>query len=593
MDLQFPILLGAIAIVVVTYFSRRLGASAPLLLVLVGVLVSFLPWVGKIEVEPELILAGILPPLLYSGAVNIPAMGFRRDFRPIAGLSVLLVIVTAVSVGVLFSWIVPGIDLATGIALAAIVSPTDAVATTLVKRVGAPERVVTVLEGESLLNDASALVILRSSVAAIAGSVSLGWIALDFVWAVIAAVVIGFVVGEVTLRLRAQLDDPVLNTAISFVIPFLAYLPAEHLGASGLVAAVVAGLVFGQDAPSRLSPQERLAERANWRTVEFLLEGSIFLLMGLELSSLVGDLRDDGGNLMQALWLGLTGLFAVLGVRAIYLAILILEQRREREQQPAEREALLASQLRLEERASDWDALESFPRMPGVKRQHGRDVTPEMIEERIERLRRYFTVRIADLDYLIAEPIGRREGTLLVWAGMRGAVTLAAAQSLPRDTPQRALLVLIAFVVAAGSLLIQGGTLPWLTRKLGLSGATRDTGGRDERLALVGRLGDAMVAVCTDPGLRREEGSPFSPEILEKFCRERTNPAETLTDTSDAYEQFTDLRRQILHAQRAMVLKLRDDGVFSTSVLNDALAILDSDEISLGIREAAFNESNG
>ncbi len=593
MELQIPILLGAIAIVVVTFSSRRLGAPAPLLLVLVGVLVSFLPWVGDVRVEPELILAGILPPLLYSGAVNIPSMGFRRDFRPIAGLSVLLVIVTSISVGLLFSQIVPGIDLATGIALAAIISPTDAVATTLVRRVGAPERVVTVLEGESLLNDASALVILRSAVAAIAGSVSLGWIAVDFVWAVIGAVIIGGLVGQVSLRLRSHLHDPVLNTAVSFVIPFVAFLPAEHLGASGLVSAVLAGLVFGQFAPAFLTPQERRSEEANWRTVEFLLEGSIFLLMGLELSGLIGNAQEEGGNLARALWLGAAGLLAVLAVRALYLSGLILGQRRQRAQLSEQRDALLANRQQLDERSGDWSHIPPYGRTV-ARRERGRDGTPDLFEQRRAQVRRYFDMRIADLDYLIAEPIGKREGVLLVWAGMRGAVTLAAAQSLPRDTPQRDLLVLIAFVVAAASLLVQGGTLPRLTRRLGLSGR-HGTRNRQERLELARRLRTIAETICSDPNLQRPDGTPYSESIHQRVCRDgqEQGNVDLLSDLSLAFKQFPELRIRILNAQRALLLELRDAGVYSTGALDDALAILDSDQIALSIRETAFDEGAG
>lgn len=614
MELQIPILLGAIAIVAISFWSRRLGAPSSLLLVLVGVLVSFLPWVGEVKVEPELILAGILPPLLYSGAVNIPTMGFRRDFRPIAGLSILLVVLTAICVGFLFSWIVPEIDLATGIALAAIISPTDAVATSLVRRLGAPERLVTVLEGESLLNDASALVILRSAVAAIAGSVSFGWVALEFVWAVVAAMFIGLAVGQISLRLRAKLNDPVLNTAISFVIPFIAFLPAEHVGASGLVSAVMAGLIFGQFAPSYLTPQDRRTEEANWRTVEFLLEGSIFLLMGLELSGLVSDVRHEHGSLFSAVWLGGVGLLAVLAVRAIYLSGLILGQREERRRQPEERQQLLDSRDLLATGTSEsvMAAKEmglsrarakkhKVAKAIGAKKHGRREFGDEFVTQQSERMRRYFDLqqadrmrryfdmRIADLDYLIAEPIGKREGALLIWAGMRGAVTLAAAQSLPRDTPQRPLLVLIAFVVAASSLLIQGGTLPWLTRRLGLTGRVDLEASRGERRGLVRRMTDVVGEICQDPDLCRPDGSPYAPAARARVCGDSPESVAVLADPAVMYVQVPELRIRILHAQRTTLLELRDEGLYSSATLNDALAIIDSDEIALAIRGSAFD----
>ncbi|MFC6345164.1 cation:proton antiporter, partial [Nocardioides hankookensis] len=184
--------LGASGLVAaVTAFASRLGVAAPLLLVVVGVVASLLPGVPEVDIDPEWVLIGVLPPLLYSASVSMPAMDFRRDFTAIGSLSVVLVVVSAVVVGAFLAAVVPGIELRTGIALGAIISPTDAVATTIVKRLGVSPRVIAVLQGESLLNDATALVLLRSAVAATAFSV---WgVAWDFVLAVVVAVAIGLV----------------------------------------------------------------------------------------------------------------------------------------------------------------------------------------------------------------------------------------------------------------------------------------------------------------------------------------------------------------------------------------------------------------
>src|SRR6187399_823446 len=165
MELAPALVLAVVGIVAVTRLAPRVGVAAPLLLVLLGVLVSFVPGAPSIEIEPEWILAGILPPLLYSSAVSMPGMDFRRDFGAIGGLSVALVVISAVLLGLFFAWALD-IGLATGIALGAVVSPTDAVATSITRRLGVSSRVVTVLEGESMLNDASALVLLRSAIAA-------------------------------------------------------------------------------------------------------------------------------------------------------------------------------------------------------------------------------------------------------------------------------------------------------------------------------------------------------------------------------------------------------------------------------------------
>ncbi|WP_455604862.1 cation:proton antiporter, partial [Cellulosimicrobium funkei] len=324
--------LAVVAIVGVNALAPKAGVAAPLVLVAVGVVVSFVPAVPEIEFEPEWILAGILPPLLYSAAVGLPTMDFRRDFTAISGLSVVLVLLSTALLGYLFTWLIPGIPLAAGFALGAIVSPTDAVATSIVKRLGASPRVVTLLEGESLLNDASALVLLRSAIAGIgiavatgesATRVSLWSVAGDFVFAVVVAVLVGFLVGFLGLFVRRRLANPALSTAVSFVVPFLAYLPSEELGASGLVAVVTAGLVTGNGAAKYLRPQHRLAEESNWRTVELLLEGSVFLLMGLELFALVTDVQEAHGSLWRAVGVAALAAVVILVVRSAYVATLL------------------------------------------------------------------------------------------------------------------------------------------------------------------------------------------------------------------------------------------------------------------------------
>jgi len=227
-----------------------------------------------------------LPPILYSSAVNVPIVDFKRNFSSIFGLSVLLVLVSAFATGWVLFELFPKLSYAEGVALGAVISPTDAVAATAIgKRLGLPPRLVTILEGEGLVNDATALVLLRSAVAAAATTVSF-WSSLgDFVYAVIVAILIGVIIGAVTVWVRSKFRDSVLDTAISFAIPFLAYIPAEAIHASGVIAVVAAGLYSGHAAAQRFSPQARISERLNWRTIQFVLENGVFLLMGLEIST--------------------------------------------------------------------------------------------------------------------------------------------------------------------------------------------------------------------------------------------------------------------------------------------------------------------
>ena len=257
---------GLLAIVGASLLSGPVRLAAPLLLVIAGSLVSFLPAVPLLEIDPEWVLIGILPPLLYASAVSMPAMSFRRELRSITGLSVVLVLVSALALGWFFA-VALDISFAWGVALGAIVSPTDAVATTIARRVGVPGRVLTMLEGESLLNDASALVLLRSAVAAAAATtvISAGEVALGFLWALGLAIVIGFAVGWLLLLARSKVADPTVSTVLSYAAPFLAAVPAEQLEASGLVAAVVAGMVTGYGAPRLLSPRARLSDTQTGR----------------------------------------------------------------------------------------------------------------------------------------------------------------------------------------------------------------------------------------------------------------------------------------------------------------------------------------
>ena len=390
----FVVIGGLLAIAAAATVAPRIGIASPLLLVLLGIGVSFLPFVPDVEVEPHWILTVVLPPLLYSAAVSMPEMDFRREFTAIRGLSVVLVALCAVLLGVFFSAVIPGLTLAWGIALGAIVSPTDAVATQIVKRVGVSGRITAVLEGEGLLNDATALVILRTAVAAAAVSVSFGGVLWDFAFAVGAAVAIGFVVGHASMYVRARVKDPAVNTVVGFTVPFLAALPAEEIGASGLVAAVTAGLAVGRHGPEMLSPRHRLSDRENWRTVELILEGGIFLVMGLELSAIVEDAE---GGLGTAMTVAAAGLALTLLIRAAYVALLLWGW-------DAARAG--ASGSRHRSRPCRRSSTRATP-----KSSNACSSAPRGNEDALERFRTRVRRRIADIDYFLAEPLGWREGT--------------------------------------------------------------------------------------------------------------------------------------------------------------------------------------
>jgi CPA1 family monovalent cation:H+ antiporter len=572
MDLLVVGAAAAVVIIAVTALAPRTGVAAPLILVLLGVAVSFLPFVPAIEIEPEWILAGVLPPLLYSTAVSMPTMDFRRDLAAIGGLSVVLVVITSLLLGLVFSALVPGLGFAGGVALGAIVSPTDAVATSIVRRLGASPRVVTVLEGEGLLNDASALVLLRSAVAATAASVSLAEVVGDFLWAVVGAVVCGAVVGWLGLQVRRRVASAALSTAVSLVVPFVAYLPAEHLEASGLVSVVTAGLITGHGA-ARLRPQDRVAENANWHTVDMLLEGAVFLVMGLELFALVEDVRAEHGSLWRGAGIAALAAVLVLLIRSAYVAPLLWQLSRRARRAESLRGVLQGMQDRIQERLAASTASDGA----------GAGQVPVARARRVQRVLRR---RTADIDYLTAKPLGPREGVLLVWAGMRGVVTLAAAQSLPADFPHRSFVVLVAFGVAAGTLVVQGATLPWVVKRLGLGG-TRPVDPQ-EYAALRSVIEAAAQRMLDGDGLTRADGSPYEPDVVARVRHDVVHDHATeevdARETTHRFKQYKELRLRTIDAQRAALLKERSAGVHDSRQLERALDLLDAEQITLEMR---------
>nr|WP_202627618.1 cation:proton antiporter [Cellulomonas sp. APG4] len=526
------LILGVVALLVIagsTALAERRNVPAPLVLVVVGIAVSLVPAAPVIEPDPEWVLAGVLPPLLYSASVAMPTMNFRREFGAISGLSVLLVVVTAVVLGLVLSAVVPGLSLAWGIALGAVLSPTDAVATSIARRAGVSPRVRAMLEGESLLNDASALVLLRTAVVGAAATVQAGEVVGSFVLAVLPAVAVGYLVGRANLAVRARLEDPTVTTVLSFTVPFVAAVPVDLLGGSGLVAAVTAGIVTGIRAPRVLSPQQRLSDAQNWRTVELVLEGAVFLLLGLELTAVVADVRGTGAGPGGAVLLAALALLLVLAIRTVHVTLLLRTLARR-----AERHRRLAPHVRrLNDAVLDPEKVariaERYPRLP----RRGRGD--------LERVRARLRRTLADMDYFLAVPLGWRDGGVIVWAGMRGAITVAAAQTLPHDAPDRSLLVLVAYVVATGSLLLQGGTLAAVVRVL-----------RPTR---------------ADPARRADE-------------RRRLDALLTAVEAPDA---ATPHEAAVLHveARRAALLDARDDGAFDADLLTEALAALDAHQLSL------------
>ncbi len=525
-----------IIIVGVSVLSPKLRLATPIVLVVIGIGISLIPGVPPVHVPSEIILAGVLPPLLYASAINVPLVDFRKNFGAISMLSVLLVIASAVVIGLILNAILPDMNLAAAIALGAVISPTDAVAATSIgKRLGLPPRLIAVLEGESLVNDASALVLLRTAVAAVAGTLAfagVGGVVIDFAYSSVVAIAVGLAVGIVTVFLRSKLTDSVLTTAVSFIIPFLAYIPAEAIGASGVLSVVVAGLYTGHMGAKYFTASTRISERLNWRTIQFLLENGVFLLMGLELKDIfLAAIKqsDENSNLnaVGAVVLGIAAALMLLIIRFAFVGPLLTVQRaRERRRDPAGPGAL--------------------------------------------------------------EPSGWKSGIVVSWAGMRGVVTVAAAQSLPESTPYRNQLVLIAFTVSIVTLVVQGGTLPWIIRLTKLRGVD-EAADHAEFATLVDELRAAGQLVLEQPDLSLPSGEVVDESVVERVRSDAELRSESAWERAHSedervgapHRQYRILRLEVLKAERVALLDARGRGEYSSRILVRAQLMLDQEESRL------------
>jgi monovalent cation/hydrogen antiporter len=506
-------ILALVAVVgLVAAICRRLHWSEPLVLIIAGIGISYIPDFLEIELTPDLVLIGLLPPLLYSAAIRTSLVDFRANRRAIGLLSVGLVAFSTVAIGLVSWWIVPGVSLAAAFALGAVVAPPDAVAaTTVARRVGMPRRIVSILESESLVNDATALVALNTAIAALSTSVTPWHVGWDFVRAAGGGLLIGFVAARLLAMVRKQINDPVLDTTLSFAAPYVAFLPAEEIHASGVLAVVVTGLLLGHKAPVLQSASSRIAENINWRTVQFLLENVVFLLIGLQIRRLIDGVRAEHIPWTQVVPACAGVLAAVILARIVWVMT-----------------------------------------STGVLR-------------------------------AVGEGWPWANAVVVSWAGMRGVVTLAAAFLLPAKTPERDLIALIAFTVVAGTLLLQGLTLPWLVRRLKLPGpdAAEDALQAASLVTTAARAGLAVLEQVQTP----EDPEEVIAQLHERAMRRSNQIWEQLGRSQDEIEppaaMYRRLRLQMLAAERGSLLQARDSGLYDDEVLRSALSAIDMEESML------------
>jgi CPA1 family monovalent cation:H+ antiporter len=462
---------------------------------------------------------------------------FNANRRTILLLSIGLVSFTTVGVAVVAFTVIPAVTWPAAFALGAVVAPPDAVAATAIaRRIGIPRRIVTILEGESLLNDATALVALRTAIAvggagtavALGDQITVLDVGLDFLLAAAGGVLVGLALYFVVGRVRRRVTDPVIDTSLSLVTPFVAYVAAEEIHGSGVLAVVVAGLLLGHKSPILQTASSRIAERLNWRTIQFLLENTVFLLIGLQFRWILRDVQDSGVPLSEVVTLCLATFAAVVVLRLVWVF-------------PAR--FLLVR--------------------PGRDRETGRHPSWQ-------------------------------HTTVLGWAGMRGVVTLAAAFAIPEEFAYREVLILTALFVAAGTLFVQGSTLPWLVRTLKLPAPDP----REDALARAALFEKASAAGLEILELHHNDDDPFNTvqTLRDRAAQRNTAAWERLGGTSPdeetPSESYARLRLEMLDAERAKVLHVRGTGSIPHEVVEDVLATLDVEESMLDIRSARREELN-
>jgi CPA1 family monovalent cation:H+ antiporter len=544
-EIVFFALAAVVVVVAVRWIAARTGLPAAALLTVAGIVYAVLPG-PNVSLDPELVLTLVIPPLLYSAALDSSLIDIRRNLRTVISLSVLLVLINALLIGLGFSLWVAGATLAVGVALGAAVAPPDPVAALAVgRRAGLPNNLVTLVQGEGLLNDATALTLLSVAVAAATGDVfSFPEAVGQFVISAAGGVIVGMVIARLVRLLRTLRRDPLTANAVSLAIPFVAYLAAEQIHVSGVLAVVVAGLIIGHDASRSVTGASRLQTTAVWRFVEFLLEGFVFLLIGQQLPAVVDELAAYETSTI------------VIGVAISVGVVLVVRPL-----------WLLLTQL--------------LPRSLHA-RLGGEAVDGRTGSEARGRQRE--------------EPLSGREVIVLSWAGTRGVISLAAIFTLPAGFPDRELLHFCAFVVVLVTLIGQGLTFGPLVRRLGLRANAADkVRSRNEA-----RSASVRAALDRLDEIQQEQHDHVEDEAIENMRRllgqrmERYQRRLNLIEQSDSnevpqspqYEAALMVRRAVIDAQREELLRWRDASMLSDSELRTLERELDHEERLLPDRPA-------
>lgn len=502
----------AVVVLLARGLAGRLRVPEAILLVVLGLAAGFVPWLPAVEVSPEVVLLGFLPPLVYHAAFFSAPRETRADAVPIITLAFGLTAVTMLAVAATVHWVFPGVGWPAAFAFGAAIAPTDAVAATAVmQRLGAPPRLVTILEGESLVNDGVALTIFALATESLSTPFSLGHGAVRLLQVVAGGVAFGLAVGWASRRARRWIRDPSSQIIVSLTIPYLAYLPAENLGVSGVLATVTAGFYVGTRAEGMLQPASRLAGQMFWKILIFLLESALFVLLGLEIREVI---KDSGRHSWPHL----------LGAAAAVAAVAVL--------------------VRLAWELGNAPLARLLP--GGERSQQG---------------------------------LGWRERVVVGLSGMRGAISLALALSLPVAVgPERGVLIFVAAVVVLITLVGQAPLLPLLLRASGLvEGDRQHLEMMRARKAVLETALARLDEMAADEEIDEQTADTYRQMFELRLERVRAQ----LDDDDDAERELPDtraLRAELTRAQREKLNALYRKGRIGAETLRRVGAELDFED---------------
>lgn len=526
------VLLLFVFVAALALLAHQVRIAYPIILVLGGLAISLVPHIPRVELDPNVVIYVFLPPLLFFAAFHTSWRDFVNNIVTIVLLAFGLVGFTIVGVGASMQYLVPGFGWKLGLVLGAVVAATDAIAATATaKRLGLPRSITDILEAESLVNDGSGLVALKFTLAMVVSGVTpsvAGGIG-TLLYLVFAAVVIGLIIGVIMHEVQRRIDDAPIEITLSLVTPYIAYLAAEYAHCSGVLATLACGIYLGRRSSGFFSLHARIEASGFWRALDFMLNGLVFLLLGLQLPAILSEIRGLSFSHLILVGAEFSGIVILLRLLWVYPG------------------AWLSAQIQ-----------------------------------------RYLLRREVDL----ASP---GSVFLMGWAGMRGVLALAAALSIPTHLadgavfPERNIIIFLTFCAIFSTLVLQGLSMPVLIRKLGMAGHGMS---HDEELRARREMINA--ALCRVQELRRESrnASPESLDQLEGYYRRRLarldyyasdEPGRGSEDQQ--FERQRTLAQELRNAERAAVLRLRDQNKIHNEVLRDL-------EYELDLLDARFAESD-